>query len=172
MLFGVSTFTIPLHELKKQAFENRELEKEEERIAAFMPHLYKKTTSEEGKKELKRFFYENEYYNEHEADNSYIASFIPDSLSPYERKLAMMKNMAKDEKDMEKKEKMEKALERMKKVVHEIAQQLGKREARYTERLFVLWRYYEHEYIDFPIVEELMDDLIISSYVEMFPEKK
>lgn len=160
------------NELKKQEFKKRDSEKEEERIAAFMPHLYKKTTSEEVKKELKSFFYENEYYNEHEANNPYVASFIPNSLFPYKRKFAMIKEMTKDEKDNEKKEKMEKALERIKKVTKELVEQLSKRETTLTEREFVLWHYYEYEYNNFPKIEEISDDYIILSCVEMFQEKK
>jgi Tfp pilus assembly protein PilE len=158
--------------LKKQALENREFEKEEERITAFMPHLYNKTTSEEGKEELKRFFYENETYNKEYANDPNISSFNPHSLPPHRRELEIMENMAIDEKDAEKKEIMKKALERMNKVIHEIAQQLGKRETTYTERLFVQWRYYNKEYDDFPQIEGTSDDYIISSCVEMFPEKK
>jgi hypothetical protein len=160
------------NELKKREFENRELEKEEERITAFMPHLYEKTTSKEFKEELKRFFYENEKYNEEYANDPNISSFNPYSLPPHRRELDMMENMAIDETDKEKKEKMEKALKRMKKVIHEIAQQLGKRETTYTERLFVQWRYYEKEFDNFPQIDEIADDYIISSCVEMFPEKK
>jgi hypothetical protein len=160
------------NELKKREFKNRVLEKEEERIAAFMPHLYNKTTSEEGKAELKRFFYENEEYDEKYANDPNISSFNPYSLPPHRRELDFMENMAIDEKDKEKKEKMEKALERMKKVIHEIALQLGKRETTYTERLFVQWRYYNKEYDTFPQIGGTSDDYIISSCVEMFPEKR
>ena len=160
------------NELKKQAFENRELEKEEERIAAFMPHLFNKNTPEEGKKELKKFFYENKYWYEHEIHNPYITGEHIDEQPPRQRKFAMMKEMTKDEKDNKKKEKMEKALERMKKVTKELVEQLGKRETTLTEREFILWHYYENEYDDFPQIEGTSDDYIISSCVEMFPEKK
>jgi hypothetical protein len=67
---------------------------------------------------------------------------------------------------------MEKALERMKKVTKELVEQLGKRETTLTEREFILWHYYENEYDDFPQIEGTSDDYIISSCVEMFPEKK
>ena len=159
------------NELKKLEFENRELEKEEERITAFMPHLYNKTTSEKGKEELKKFFYENEDWYENEIDNPYAISEDIDSQPPRQRKFAIMKVMTKDENDKEKKEKMEKALERMKKVTKELVEQLGKRETTLTEREFVLWHYYENEYNNFPEIEGISDDLIISSYLVNFPEK-
>jgi len=163
------------NQLKKRVLENRELEKEEkqieERITAFMPHLYNKATLED-KLEMKRFLDETDEYNKQCRKKPFVAVTNPYSYPPCDRPFEFMENMTMDESNIEKKEEMQKALERMKITFNELDQQLFKREITDTEREYVKWCYYGNEYDNFPTRDKSSYYDIISVYVKMFPEKK
>jgi hypothetical protein len=148
-----------LSALKQEEADARKKKEEDERIEAFMPHLYMKTASEKERSELKDFFYQTEHSEP--------------SQRPHERLHLLIKSLVDEEKDESKKEQMTMAIKRIDKNVNKLVEEMRNREITKYEFLFVLWRYYSINTRDFPVAKDrLEDEFLNSTYLENFPKKK
>ncbi len=158
---------------KKRELLDQAIVKEEEKIREAMPHLFKKSISDDQKKELVEFYYLNKQYGETGWDNPYVSDSNIESMPPREQDRLRMEKIKDEEKDVKKKELMEKSLQRSRKLARKLIDELTtSRETTMFEREFVIWRFYKNELKAFPSNEDFLDDVMVSSYIEAFPKLK
>jgi transcription termination factor NusB len=154
-----------MNKMKEFELEQKRQEKRDKRIRGLMPHLFTESRSDEQLAELREFFFEQERWLK-----SSIESNVP---RPYMYYYEKMEERVKEEKNKEKKEKMENCLKKIKKNAEEIISKIKKeRESTYYELEFVLWRYYKHEWENFPSESDVFSNFIKDSYITAFPKKE
>lgn len=153
-----------LIKIKDIELQQKEQEKEEKRLRAFMPHIFKDYLSEDAIDELKAFHYEQQKYLK--------SSIESDRKPPCCYYLDEMKEKTNNEQDKNEKKEMEKYLVEMEKDIQKLQEQIrGKKEIEQYEWEFVLWRFYKNEFKSFPVGGSFRN-IVIDSYLDIFPDKK
>lgn len=110
----------------------REKDREDERINEMMPHLYKKSSTDDLKKDIKRYLVD-------------AADFFRSADRVHER--------TAEESNPERKQKMEAVLEKLGPAVVEAKKLLDKTEATDNEKMYLLWAKFGPVYENFPEIE-------------------
>ncbi len=143
--------------LKKKELSLHLQENEEEKVRDYLPHIFRKSMTDDAKNELTEF-YRNRFGDQ-----------------PHLHFINTMEEAMNVEQNQEKKKYMRAALARMKGTQKILNENLTKeREATYEEILYILFKYYRSEFNSFPRESATVnptDEWQIESYLALFPVK-
>jgi hypothetical protein len=166
ILLGIIVYQLyQMNKMKEFELEQKRQEKRDKRIRGLMPHLFTESSSDRQLLEMREFFFEQERW----LKSSIEFNMPPPYMYYYEK----MEEQVKEEQDKEKKEKMKNYLKKIEKNANEIITKIkNERESTDYELRFVLWRYYKHEWENFPSESDVFSDFIKDSYITAFPKKR